>query len=204
MSKWIVLGIGSTGVVGASVGSYFLLKPTTETFRVKYKNALLSKEGDSSIWDSRHASLSGKTPIYKKLKEAVTNHSSSDLSKRLHKEACLEIYEMPIDEEKYFSDFESYCTKNMRDLIAPKTFITDPKSTATEWDKKLNSLKELGSDKLETLNSALKTLKNAIGSASPSETHRETLKGWCDNMKTKIFVGGNDAGFQNFRDYCAK
>ncbi|CBY92332.1 hypothetical protein HF1_03240 [Mycoplasma haemofelis str. Langford 1] len=202
MSKWMALGMGSVGAAGA--GGYFLLKPETETFKTKYKHSLLSKDGDSSIWDARHTSLNGKTPTHKKLKEAVTNYSSTDNSKRLHREACLEIYEMPAESKEYLSDFESYCTKNMGDALAPKTVISDPKETTTEWDKKLNALKGLGSDKVESLPSELKTLKNTIGSASPDANHRETLKNWCDGMKTKMFVGSEDSRFQDFSNYCAK
>nr|WP_045118484.1 hypothetical protein [Mycoplasma haemocanis] len=202
MVKGLIALIGTAGIGSIGIVGYSLMKSHEETFKSKYPNALLNKESDNNIWESRYTVLKGKSPKFQLLKEVAQKNDDSPTSKSAHKEACLKLYDTSIKDTKYLEDFENYCSKHIEDVVSQGTLITDNKNTGTKWDTKLTTLKNLASTSVDFLPTKLKELKTTMGNQAINESHRESLKNWCDTAKTKIFLGSEDSDFKNFNTYC--
>ncbi|CBY92486.1 hypothetical protein HF1_04780 [Mycoplasma haemofelis str. Langford 1] len=202
MNKSLMMGLGAAGAGGLGFGGYSLLKPKEETFRSKYQHSLINKEGDNQIWESRYSTLKGKSPKFQLLKEVAQKNDDAQTSKSAHKEACLKLYDTPTKDTQYFEDFENYCSKHIEDMVTGGTLIADNKNTGTKWDTKLTALKNLTGTSIDSLSEKLKELKTTMGDQAASETHRESLKNWCDATKTKIFLGAEDSTFKDVNTYC--
>ncbi|CBY92436.1 hypothetical protein HF1_04280 [Mycoplasma haemofelis str. Langford 1] len=204
MNKLLFMGAGAVGAGGLGLGGYSLLKPNKETFRNKFSNSLLNKDSDSEAWNSRYSSLKGQTPAFPSLLEVAKKNDDLQTTKEAHKRACLEIYDSPVEDNKYLRDFELYCSKHIEDEITKSSLISDAKNVGTEWDKRLDALKKLTGDAVNTLSDELKSLKTTMGSSNASDDYRDTLKKWCDTTKTKIFLGSEDLKFKDVKTYCVK
>ncbi|AEG73226.1 hypothetical protein MHF_0971 [Mycoplasma haemofelis Ohio2] len=206
MSKLLLPALGLGGASAAAAGGYALFSgrdnpslPQEETFRTKYAKAIL--QDSDSLWDSKFTSLErGNQHTHPKLAQAKTQSSSNkETTKALHKQACREIYNSKVEGTTYLSDFQSYCSKNFKDATtSSKQWIADGHNQTEKWNPKLTALSTLGEDQKGQLDGDLKTLKETLSKVSNSsweDSHRQSLKQWCDESQKAIFMGEEDEKF---------
>ncbi|CBY92851.1 hypothetical protein HF1_08430 [Mycoplasma haemofelis str. Langford 1] len=214
MGKLLLPVLGAGGVGTAAVGGYILFKdnfssaPSPEkTFRSQYPNAIL--KGDSNLWDDKFKTLKdGEQPAHSTLVQAKSKaESSEEEAKDLHKRGCKEIYDSKLGGTAYLSDFQSYCSKNLKDAITtPKTWISDENTQSGKWDNKLTSLSTHASQNgaLDEKLNALKTTLSKISTKAWTNEHRKNLKDWCDASQKSIFLGEQDPRFIHVGIYCVE
>nr|WP_014272558.1 hypothetical protein [Mycoplasma haemocanis] len=208
-----VVGGTSTAIGGGILISHSsLFKENTnsvtskkkETFRDKYKEAILSKE--SELWNSKFTVLKGNgEPTHPTLKNSKGNIKSNESkAKDLHKQGCAEIYDSEWENSLYLKDFQIYCAKTMKDGISKgETWNEQAHTESNPWNAKLTSLHSHG----VTLSESLKKIKEQISKGSDlapnwSESKRKALKDWCDAIQLEIFLGENESQFKNAKLYC--
>ncbi|AEW45661.2 hypothetical protein MHC_04015 [Mycoplasma haemocanis str. Illinois] len=210
MSKVLILSLGGVGVAGVGTGALFILKPWESkvvTFSDKYKYALLDTSKHDSFWDSKYTALktnAGKkhTKLVKAYDEATKQTSPNELeAKRLMREGCKEIYESPVENSEYKDDFKNYCSKTNSEASSTQNWNSEntADSSNNKWDTPLNSLKS----HQEGLVDALFQLKTTLsGGTSFNQSHRETIKNWCDGIKKEPFMGTDSLEFKNQERFC--
>ncbi|AEW45585.1 hypothetical protein MHC_03625 [Mycoplasma haemocanis str. Illinois] len=213
MNKLLFSALGLGGISAASAVGYILIrekdKPISkqeETFKTKYAKAIL-KDSDN-LWDSKFGNLkSGDQPSHPTLAQAKTQSSSNqETAKSLHKQGCQEIYNSKIEGTTYLNDFQTYCAKNFKDATASsKQWISDEHSQKEKWDPKLTSLNTRETNQKGKLDVGLSTLKETLSKVSNStweDSHRQSLKQWCDESQKSIFNGEEDEKFIQAGLYC--
>ncbi|CBY92899.1 hypothetical protein HF1_08910 [Mycoplasma haemofelis str. Langford 1] len=213
MSKLLLPALGLGGASAAAAGGYALFSgrdnpslPQEETFRTKYAKAIL--QDSDNLWDSKFTSLEqGNQHTHPKLAQAKTQSSSNkETAKALHKQACQEIYNSKVEGTTYLSDFQSYCSKNFKDaIISSKKWVTDENTKKEKWDPKLTALKTHDTNQKGELDGSLSSLKETLSKVSNSsweDSHRQSLKQWCDESRKAIFMGEEDKKFIQVGLYC--
>ncbi|AEW45146.1 hypothetical protein MHC_01400 [Mycoplasma haemocanis str. Illinois] len=210
MSKYLVLSLGGIGVGAAGVGGLLTFRPweTKETFSNKYQYALLDTSKDNDSWNSKYTALKQATPKHPTLSKAVLASKKSPSpndaeAKKIMREGCKSIYDSPYEGSEYLDDFKKYCSKTNQDASANSTWNTDNTNTSNKWDTTLTSLKDHNFSEKGKLTAALSQLKENIkGKSTFEQTHRESLKNWCDGVKIEPFMGSDSKEFKNQELYC--
>ncbi|CBY92804.1 hypothetical protein HF1_07960 [Mycoplasma haemofelis str. Langford 1] len=218
MSKLMLPLAGIGGASAAGLGGYMLMKGNEkapaiqkeETFRTKYSQAILGDTDD--LWNTKFDTLKGTgQPSHQKLKDAKTKSGVSGPeteAKELHKQGCREIYDSEIKSSLYLTDFQTYCSKTIKDAIdKSKNWISsEAGSTTGDWDSQLTQLKSHDETNKGALDSKLKTLVDKLkqDSHSVDEADRKAIKEWCDSTQKEIFMGESDHRFSHSQLYCIK
>ncbi|CBY92898.1 hypothetical protein HF1_08900 [Mycoplasma haemofelis str. Langford 1] len=216
MSKLVLPLAGIGGASVAAAGGYMVFgrdnKSITpkveETFKSKYSQAILSDNSD--LWASKLEALKGNgNPVHQKLAEAKkkaqseTKGAEPSQAKQLLIDGCKEIYESKLKDSPYAQDFKSYCAKTIKDGITGTWLAGGHTGSGTKWDQGLTNLKSQNNDNLDSL---LKDLKGKLPSDSGTTTfddsHRQSLKDWCETSQKEIFMGETDPRFINSKSYC--
>ncbi|AEW45506.1 hypothetical protein MHC_03230 [Mycoplasma haemocanis str. Illinois] len=217
MNKLILSTIGIGGVGATGFGGYMLIKggkessviQKQETFKTKYSRAILSDSDD--LWNTKFDALKGTgQPSYQKLKDAKTQSGvsgSETKAKGLHKKGCQEIYDSEIKNSPYLADFQTYCSKTIKDATKANNWINAEANNANgDWDPQLTKLKGHDESQKGNLDNKLKTLMDKLKQSGHSiaEADRKALKEWCDASQNEIFMGETDYRFSHSQLYCVK
>ncbi|CBY92484.1 hypothetical protein HF1_04760 [Mycoplasma haemofelis str. Langford 1] len=204
MGKLIPATLGMAGVGSAGLGSYIFLKPKpVPTFRERYVSAILKDE--DALWNTKFSTLTGKTPINLKLKEAAATGGDEATKKLKHKEGCKEIYDSSSEEPKFLEDFKKYCSKTNKDASSTTTWISDEVTTSSsnKWDTALGNLKNHDISKKGELVEKLNQLKLSLANKnSYDQNDRKPLKTWCDSVQLELYEGSESVTFKNQELYC--
>ncbi|AEW45255.1 hypothetical protein MHC_01945 [Mycoplasma haemocanis str. Illinois] len=216
MSKFTPVAITLAGIGGIS-GSYYLTPKQNSriinskvkvSFRNKYKFALLPEGGD--IWERKLELIKKGKPTHLKLKEIAKNQENQDQLRKLHKQACEEIYDYSIIASPYVSDFKNYCSQNNKEGIGGAWITEDisnpkKKKPPNEWDDKLTKLKNADKKGLQGDMLQLNIRLNSDRKKTQwTEEDRKQIKEWCDAFGDEIFFGQNRISAQNAKQYCTK
>ncbi|AEW45226.1 hypothetical protein MHC_01800 [Mycoplasma haemocanis str. Illinois] len=211
MNKSVLLSLGVVGAGGAGIGGFLAFRPSSSkeavtTFATKYKSAILNfkdNSPDTSLWNAKFKSLSGKQPTNERLKDAASKVSTSENeAKNLYKQGCEEIYSHSIKDQTYFNDFKNYCSKTVKEGLKGE-WINGAKGAADDWKPSLTALKEYESKTKGPLHKDFEEIKKSLTSADFTDDQRGKLKALCDIIGTEIFEE-DTSRVKNAKSFCIK
>ncbi|AEW45333.1 hypothetical protein MHC_02335 [Mycoplasma haemocanis str. Illinois] len=209
MGKLVFVLASAAGVGATGVGGFLLMRKNNGpkiTFGERYKHALLSKTSD--LWATKLLTLKKEAPTHPKLLESFNKAKETnqdETATNLLKEGCDLIYQEPVENSNYQKDFKNYCSKTNKEASS-KTWNGENKNN-NAWDTPLTNLKSHNVSEYGELNSKLATLKQEIGALTVttySDSVREKLKNWCEEIQSNIYEGPESDEFKQQERYCRK
>ncbi|OAL09907.1 hypothetical protein A6V39_03280 [Candidatus Mycoplasma haematobovis] len=191
----IVAGVTGTTIIGVG-GGYLLSTQNTKSFKIEFKHAILDFTKDTALITEKLTKLksSNSVPKHSKLISAKnkevkgTNQGLNDF-----KEGCKEIYNSAFDKKDsdLFRDFQSYCSKNIKDVITTENWF----ASGADWSARFNKLKV---ENTKPSSVSLTTIANGAGNDG------NKLKEWCENIANSIYEGEDNLEFKDAKASCGK